>query len=177
MSQSIGSPAGLPWYERPLLDYVVVACLVGGHLALVLWRCWGDVLAWGGPEQRVQAYVFSGTVATLMLTVASASLALFVGGQGPRMTQLRREVREHGLDLIVCVVPALLLLTLVSLIGVLIDIEDGSNAWIRWPFEAALVLAIYRSARAAVIYGDATHGTFHDTLWKDEKRSGPGEDS
>ncbi|MBS4011314.1 MAG: hypothetical protein KGZ72_11225 [Roseovarius sp.] len=169
----IPDPAVVPrWFERPPWDYAVVVATVGLHGAAVWASGAGDVLTWGTRSQRLQAYAFSGTVATLMLTVGTASLALFLGERGPRMKSFRQDVGHHGLDIILSVVTGLLILALVSFVGMIVDTTGGYNAHYRWIFEGAVVLALFRMWRAAVLFGDIAHGALKDAMEEDAEADG-----
>lgn len=153
------------WFEQPRIDYVLVAAVTGVH-GLFVWksRGGGDILAWGGAEQRLQVYIVTATVAALLLTVGTSSLAIYVGGSGRRLREFRVDAGEHGLALILSVITALLLLSLVSVVGVMIDVKDESNAWVRWPFEASFLLTVWRGARATYLFSNQVHGDLYDAL-------------
>lgn len=158
------------WYELPRLDYLLAAAVVAIHAGLV-WRFdTGDVLAWGGAAQRTQLYFIAAAVAALMLTVGTSSLAMYLGGTGQRVREFREDVGVHGLALILSVITALLMLSLVSVVAIAIDVRNGSNAWMRWVFEAFFVLTVWRAARAMKLYADQVHGELQDALDEAQRR-------
>lgn len=154
--------------ERPGFDYLWVAVLVAIHIAVVWVWSVGDVLTWNGVERRVVLYRTAAATASLILTVALAGIALYVGGGGRRLAWFRKYAGRTGLQLWTCVVTALLWMVLVSLVAIAID-GAGAASHVRWAFEGAALLAVWRVVRAYVLYKDQLIGSLADTREEDRR--------
>lgn len=159
-----------PWYERPLVDHLLVLMLVAGHFLLVRYTERFDLLAWGSAAHRRGLYQLLAGTASLLLTVGGSTIAIYVGAVGRRVSWYRRKNGEAGLSVIFSLIPALLLLVAVSVLGYVVDLNVGDGAFMRWLVEYAVLLTTWRVFRVLVIYRSVLGGKVNDANEEQHQR-------
>ncbi|MFI6254557.1 hypothetical protein ACIBCL_00400 [Micromonospora zamorensis] len=138
--------------DRPTLDLLVVAVIVGGHALLVYRFHTGNVLHWADQSQRLAVYAAGAGMMSLIAGFTGTAIAQYGSSSGPVVSAIRSAhglaIRRNWLN----IAGWLLLGTVLCLVAMSIDTKAGPRGS-QWIFEVALGLAILKFFRLLFLFG------------------------
>ncbi|MFB8077464.1 hypothetical protein [Streptomyces sp. NPDC056013] len=134
------------WAERPWVDYVVTATVIGAHILAVRGTGSGDWLTWIGSSQRTDMYGAATGAVSAIGGLSAIAIAIYTSANGQRLRTVREqrpdELRRSWRSLLQgTALACALLLTAFSL-----D-RDKDPLSARFIFEYAMVFAALRFSR------------------------------
>jgi hypothetical protein len=146
MKQSWITARGV-WSDRPLVDWLFVAILVGVHAALV---CWADAgqIADLAKDDRMRIYTTLASVSALLFGFATASIAFFYGSAtGDRVDLMKKVLSAQLVSAWRASLSAPLVAVGVCVGAIAGDARSDGRPWVQWAVEVAIVLLAVRAFR------------------------------
>lgn len=137
------------WLAQPAADWLIMAIVVGAHLAWVQWTGTGDILGKPERDQRLEVYTTGATVVAITGSFITAAIAQYASASGRRMRVLRTtghlgsQFRRNW----VSVLSATLLIAGTCLLATVLDTTSRDPGGVHWLVEGALTLGFVRSYR------------------------------
>lgn len=139
------------WSDKPTVDLLLMAVLVGLHLSLVYLLGMGNVLHWADQAQRLAVYAAGAGMMSLIAGFTGTAIAQYGSSSGPVVTAIRSNhgsaIRLNWLN----ISGGLMLGTVLCLVAMSIDTKTSPRGS-QWVFEVALALAILKFARLLFLF-------------------------
>ena len=140
------------WSDRPTIDLMIVALLLGVHALFVYKFQVGNILHWADQPQRLAVYAAGAGMMSLIAGFTGTAIAQYGSSSGPVVSALRSThgiaIRRNWLN----IAGWLLLGTVLCLVAMSIDTKPSPRGS-QWVFEAALGLAIFKIIRLLFLIG------------------------
>jgi hypothetical protein len=140
------------WGERPAVDWITAATLVGGHLLYCYLAKSDPLFAPISEDRRKDIYTTTASASALIGGFGTAAISQYATANGRRMLEIRRRFGASLRRNWSSILSAMLIVTAACLVALIIDTHKKPGAT-GWAIEFALALAALRSVRLLWLFG------------------------
>lgn len=140
------------WGERPIVDWLVAAALVGGHFLYCHFTQGEPLFSPISTDRRKDVYTTTASASALIGGFGTAAISQYATANGRRMLEIRRRFGVSLRRNWSSVLSAMLVVTATCLVALIVDTgkKPGVTGWV---IEFVLLLGSLRSVRLIWLFG------------------------
>lgn len=135
------------WSEHPAVDNLAAGLVLGAHLLVVVTTRHGDLLGWSNVQERREIYTAASGVAAIIFGFSTVAANRYADASGQRMKVLRKRAGTALRRNWMAALATPLGLALLSVVLLALDTRPHGRVAVRWIFEAAFLLTLFRGLR------------------------------
>ncbi|MFJ8760976.1 hypothetical protein [Streptomyces cyaneofuscatus] len=139
------------WSEKPAVDWLLLAILVGGHIAVSIWTSQSSIMHGVTADRRKDIYTTAASISALVGGFGTAAIAQYASSNGRDMRALRRlfgrSLRKNWSSILTG-----MLLVSAGCLALLVFDDARSAGHLEWVAEALLAFGAARSIRLVWLF-------------------------
>jgi hypothetical protein len=140
------------WGERPIVDWLVAAVLVGGHILYCHFTQAESFFSTISTDRRKDVYTTTASASALIGGFGTAAISQYATANGRRMLEIRRRFGVSLRKNWSSILSAMLIVTAACLFTLMVD--TGKKPGVAgWAIEFVLLLGALRSVRLLWLFG------------------------